>query len=123
MEEKAKRFQDVKVWQKMHQWVLHVYRLTEKFPKEERYGLTGQLRDSASSVPGNFVEGFRKKSKADKLRYYNIAQGSLSESHYFLILAHDLGYAETTIAIEELIEIDVMLDSYMKGIERSRSRE
>ncbi len=120
--EKARTFQDVILWQKAHKWVLGVYQLTNAFPKEERFGLTAQLRDAATSVPANFAEGFRKKGKADKLRYYNIAQGSLSESHYFLILAKDLAYGDTSELIEQLREVDIMLDAYMKTIERGRGR-
>ncbi len=114
--EKAKTFQDVVIWQKAHQWVLNIYRYTESFPGSERFGLTSQLRRAAYSVPSNFAEGFRKKSKAEKLRYYNIAQGSLSESHYFLILADDLGYGDSSSLIEGLLEIDVMLNTYMRRI-------
>lgn len=112
--EKAKTFQDVLIWQKAHQWVLNIYRYTDSFPDRERFGLTSQLRRAAYSVPANFAEGFRKKSKPEKLRYYNIAQGSLSESHYFLILANDLGYGDSFKLIADLLGIDVMLNTYMR---------
>lgn len=114
----AKSFQDVGIWQKAHQWVLGIYRLTANFPKQEQFGLTSQLRRAAVSVPANFAEGFRKKSKLDKLRFYNIAQGSIAESQYYLILAKDLGYANTTSLLDNLVEIDVMLDAYMREIRR-----
>ncbi len=119
--EKAKTFQDVMLWQKAHQWVLGVYKMTKKFPKEELFGLTSQLRRSATSIPANFAEGFRKRSKADKLRYYNIMQGSVSESHYFLILAADLGYADCSQLISELMEVDAMLSAYMRKIEAAQA--
>lgn len=115
--EKAKTFQDVILWQKAHQWVLRVYQMTKQFPKEELFGLTSQLRRSATSIPANFAEGFRKRSKADKLRYYNIMQGSVSESHYFLILAGDLEYGDCLTLIDELMEVDAMLSAYMRKIE------
>jgi four helix bundle protein len=115
--EKAKTFQDVKLWRKAHQWVLRVYKMTKGFPKEELFGLTSQLRRSATSIPANFAEGFRKRSKAEKLRYYNIMQGSISESHYFLILAGDLGYGDCSTLIDEVMEVDAMLSSYMRKIE------
>jgi four helix bundle protein len=118
--EKSKRFQDVEVWKQAHQWVLDIYKTTESFPKSELFGLTSQLRRSAVSIPANFAEGFRKKSLSDKLRYYNIAQGSISESMYHLILAKDLGYADTSMLMQKLTKIDVMLQAYMKAIEKVR---
>jgi four helix bundle protein len=114
--EKAKTFQDVKLWQKAHQWVLGIYKLTGTFPKTEQFGLSSQMRRAAVSVPANFAEGFRKKTKAEKMRYYNIAQGSLAESQYYLLLANDLGYGDTSELTGQLREVDIMLDVYMKRI-------
>jgi len=78
----SKSFEDVEVWQKAHFWVLAIYRFTEKFPKYELFGLTAQLRRAAVSIPANFAEGFKKKGKADKACFYNIAQGSIEECRY-----------------------------------------
>ena len=91
---KSKTFENVALWKKAHAWVLDVYRFTEGFPKHEMFGLTSQLRRAAVSVPDNFAEGFQKTSRADKVRFYNIAQGSLEESRYYLILARDLNYGD-----------------------------
>jgi four helix bundle protein len=91
----AKLFTDVAVWRKAHTWVLEIYRFSERLPKHELFGLTSQLRRAAVSVPANFAEGFKKRSAADKVRFFNISQGSLEESRYYLILAQDLGYGET----------------------------
>jgi four helix bundle protein len=96
--------------------VLSVYRFTEQFPKQELFGLTLQLRRAAVSVPANFAEGFKKRGHADKLRFYNIAQGSLEECRYYLILARDLNYGETTSLMSSLEEISKMLDSYMRSL-------
>ena len=85
--EPARTFQDLVVWQKAHQFVLDVYKLTRQFPADERFGLIAQLRRSAVSIPANIAEGFKKRSKSDKVRFMNIAQGSLEESLYYLILA------------------------------------
>jgi four helix bundle protein len=87
------RFQDLEVWQKAHRLVLAVYRLTQAFPAEERYGLTSQLRRAAVSVPANVAEGFKRRGQAEKMRFYNISEASLEEVKYYLILAHDLEYA------------------------------
>ncbi len=112
----SKTFEDVEVWQKAHVWVLGIYRLTENFPRHELFGLTSQLRRAAVSVPANFAEGFRKTGKADKLRFYNIAQGSLEECRYYLILAKDLKYGDVQQLKFDLEEISKMLVSYMQKI-------
>ncbi|CAN5365603.1 four helix bundle protein [soil metagenome] len=114
--ESAKSFEDILIWQKAHQFVLEVYRLTETFPKQELFGLTSQLRRAAVSIPANFAEGFRKVSRPEKLRFYNIAQGSLEECRYYLRLTKDLGYGETDSMRTNLEEVSKMLSSYMQKI-------
>jgi four helix bundle protein len=111
----SQNFEDVQVWQKAHRWVLGIYRMTEQFPKHELFGLTAQLRRAAVSVPANFAEGFKKIGRADKLRFYNIAQGSLSECRYYLILAKDLGYADTGALMTGLQEVSRMLAAYCQA--------
>jgi four helix bundle protein len=112
----AKTFKDLIVWQKAHLFVLGVYRLTNGFPKSELYGLTQQFRRAAVSIAANIAEGFRKRTKADKARFMNIAQGSLEESRYYLILAGDLGYGEMEAVIFQLEEVSKLLDSYSRAI-------
>jgi four helix bundle protein len=113
---KSTTFEDVDLWKKAHQWVLDVYRFTETFPKHELFGLTSQLRRAAVSVPANFAEGFRKNGRADKVRFYNIAQGSLEESRYYLILARDLDYGDPATLVLGANEIGKMLSSYSRAI-------
>ena len=72
----AKCFQDLQVWHKAHQYVLGIYILTATFPKQETYCLTTQMRRAAVSIPANIAEGFRKRGRADKARFMNIAEGS-----------------------------------------------
>jgi four helix bundle protein len=115
----AKSFQDLIVWQKAHAWVLSVYRGSDVFPAREIYGLTNQLRRAAASVPANIAEGFKKRGGKDKLRFFNIAQGSLEESRYFLILAHDLGYGDTKPILDQLGEVSRLLDSYYRTVSTS----
>ena len=112
----SKSFEDVAVWQKAHAWVLAVYRYTSRMPKHELFGLTAQLRRAAVSVPANFAEGFKRQSRPDKLRFYNIAQGSLEESRYYLRLAQDLGYGDVSILQAALGEISQMLESYARKV-------
>ncbi|HEY9006277.1 MAG TPA: four helix bundle protein [Ohtaekwangia sp.] len=88
----SKSFQDLIVWQRAHQLVLSVYKYTSTFPKEERYCLTSQFRRAATSIAANIAEGFPKRTKPDKIRILNIAQGSLEECRYYILLSTDLGY-------------------------------
>ncbi|MCE2995956.1 MAG: four helix bundle protein [Cyclobacteriaceae bacterium] len=113
----AQTFKDLIVWQKAHELALGVYKMTKTFPKEELYGTTSQVKRSSVSVAANIAEGFKKKGKADKLRFFNIAQGSLSETEYYLILAKDLEYYETTKLMELAVEVGRLLESYIKAIE------
>lgn len=115
--EPARRFEDLIVWQKAHAYVLNVYRTSAVFPKEEIYGLTSQFRRAAVSVPANLAEGFKKRSKADKARFLNIAEGSLEESKYYLILAQDLGYAQTQSLRAEQEEVARLLGAYLRAVQ------
>ncbi len=117
----AKTFRDLVVWGKAHQFVLAVYPLTKAFPKEETYGLSSQLRRAAVSIPANIAEGFCRRSKAEKTRFFNLAQGSLEESRYYLILAQDLGYASTDGLLNSLDEVSRLLHAYVKAILASSS--
>ncbi len=119
MSDKSQSFRDVLVWQKAHAFALAIYRCTDAFPKHELFALTSQLRRAAASVPSNFVEGFRKRTAPDKLRFYNIAQGSADEALYQLILAHDLGYADTTTLQADLEEVSRLLQGYINGLDRN----
>ncbi|WP_299427335.1 four helix bundle protein [uncultured Meiothermus sp.] len=112
----ARHFQDLIVWQKAHQFVLSSYRLSGSFPSRETYGLTSQLRRAAISIPANIAEGFKKKTKPDKARYMNIAQASLEECRYYLILANDLGYGDTLQLMPLLEEVSKLLEAYASSI-------
>jgi four helix bundle protein len=117
----ARTFQDVLVWRKAHQLVLAVYSFTKTFPKEETYGLVLQMRRAAVSVPANIAEGFRRRGKADKARYMNMAEASLEESRYYLILAQDLGYGDTSRLTTSLEEVSRLRNAYVKAILASSS--
>jgi four helix bundle protein len=107
-------FTDVAVWQKAHRWVLAVYRFTEAFLKHELFGLTSQLRRAAVSIPANFAEGYKKRSVSDKARFLNIAQGSIEECRYYLILAQDLDYGDAESLMRDLEEVSRMLNAYVR---------
>jgi len=114
--EKSKSFTDLLIWQKSHQLVLEIYRLSLKFPKEEIYGLTSQIRRSATSVPTNIAESYRRRTPSDKGKFLNIAQTSLDETLYHLILVHDLEYADTIQLRNNLDEISKMLNAYYQAV-------
>jgi four helix bundle protein len=115
----AKRFEELKVWQKAHALVLGVYRYSAVFPKSELYGLASQIRRAAVSVPANIAEGFKRRGRPDKVRFLNIAQGSLEEVRYFLILATDLEYGLCDHLKRQLGEVSRMLDAFTRTIESS----
>lgn len=121
MDKPAKTFEDLVVWQKAHQFVLAVYRMSQTFPRSETYGLSSQFRRAAVSIAANIAEGFRKRGEADKLRYYNIAQGSVEECRYYLILAKDLGYSEVSDQTLLLVEVSKLLGAYSRSIRNSDS--
>jgi len=117
----ARSFRDLVVWRKAHEFVLAVYGFTAGFPREETYGLALQMRRAAVSVPANIAEGFRRRGKTDKARYMNIAEASLEESRYYLILAADLGYGNTDKLTASLEEVSRLLNAYSSAIRASDS--
>jgi four helix bundle protein len=117
----ARSFRDLLVWRKAHEFVLAVYAFTPGFPKPETYGLSQQLRRAAVSIPANIAEGFRRRGKPDKARFMNLAEGSLEECRYYLILAQDLGYGDTGRLAALLEEVSKLLNAYASAILSSGS--
>lgn len=112
-------FKKLKVWQKAHFFVLEVYRLTKTFPKEELFGITGQIRRAAVSIANNIAEGCGRSSKREMLRFFDISMGSASESEYLLLLSNDLSYLtknDYNYLNNLLIEVRKMLNVYMQKI-------
>lgn len=101
----VKNYQDLIVWRKAMDVVVDVYRLTKKFPKQELYGLTNQLRRAAVSIPSNIAEGHTRNSRAEYLNFLSIAQGSRAEVETQLLLSVRLGYltSEETLPILSLL--------------------
>ena len=116
MRKPAKTFEDLLVWQKAHSFVLAVYQISAAFPQHEIYGLTSQFRRAAVSIASNIAEGFRKRTKTDKARFLNIAQGSVEECRYYLILTKDLGYGDITDAKNLLQEVSKLLEACISSI-------
>jgi len=105
----ARRVTDLVVWRLAHELTLGVYQMTGTFPKWELYALGDQMRRASVSVPANIAEGFRKRTQREKLRYLNIAEASLEELKYYLLLAQDLGYAKT----QELTQLAGRVELYI----------
>jgi len=92
MENKIQNFYDLEAWKSGHDLVLEVYKITNGFPQEERFGLISQLRRASSSITANIAEGFERYHFNDKKRFYYQARGSVGEIQNFLILAKDLNF-------------------------------
>ncbi|MFZ0961199.1 MAG: four helix bundle protein [Terriglobia bacterium] len=118
------RFQDLKVWQRSHGLVLEIYQLSKDFPGSERFGITSQLRRAAVSVPTNIAEGTKRLGSQDFVRFINIAEGSLAEAEYLVMLSVDLAYlapAAATGPLSEITEIARMLNSLRTRVEQGIS--
>ena len=120
--EASKSFFDLFVWKKAHEFVLCVYRVCRKFPDFEQFGLRSQFTRAAVSIPANIAEGYKKLSKADKLRFFNISQGSLEECKYYILLSKDLGYISNESYIELCSlakETSKLLLLYIQGVQNN----
>lgn len=113
----SKNFNELIVWQKAHQFVVKTYILTQKFPKEEMYGLTSQFRRAAVSIAANIAEGYTRRSASDKCRFLNISQSSLQECKYFLILSKDLTYHTDPTMTGLADEVAKLLNAYISAIQ------
>lgn len=122
---KSQSFEQLIVWQKAHSYVLAIYKITKQYPKEELFCLVNQMRRAAASITANIAEGYAKISSKDKLRFYNISQGSLEETRNFIILSKDLGYI--TLQDKEQLgiqaaEISRLLNAYCIALLKNVSR-
>jgi four helix bundle protein len=116
-------FKELKVWEKAHQLTLAVYKATIKFPRDELYGLTGQIRRSCASIPANIAEGCGRSGDAELARFFQIAMGSASELEYHLLLAHDLDLlngSDYEQLAREVTEVKRMLTSFIQKLNADR---
>jgi four helix bundle protein len=105
----VQHFTKVLVWQRSHKLVPAIYGASVRFPRSEQFGLTSQLRRAALSVPTNIAEGSKRQSESDFARFMNIAEGSLAETEYLLMVSRDLGYIEPPAASRYLKEVSEIL--------------
>lgn len=116
-----RNFREIKVWEKSHLLTLDIYRRTQNFPQEEKYGLTSQIRRAASSIPTNIAEGCGRKGEKELARFMQISMGSASETEYLLLLSFELGIITKSQYIplnNQIVEIKRMLSSFIKRLRR-----
>jgi four helix bundle protein len=119
----VKDYRTLQVWQRSHALTLEVYSLSKRFPKEELFGLTSQLRRCSSSIPANLAEGCGRDSDAELKRFVDIAHGSASEAEYFLLLARELGYLDAAAhqrLAAEIAELKKMLGAFARKLKADR---
>ena len=112
-------FKEVFAWQKAHAFVLQVYQVSPTFPSYERFGLCSQFQRAAVSIAANIAEGYRRNGMNDKLHFLNMAQGSLEECRYYVLLSKDLGYINEEnydLLFDAVEETSKLLNGYCKGI-------
>ncbi|MFH0852064.1 MAG: four helix bundle protein [bacterium] len=114
-ERKIKSFTDLIVWQEGHKLVVLVYRITKKFPREELFSLTNQMRRAATSITCNIAEGFGRQTYKEKIQFYYLAQGSLTELKNQILISKDVGYLEK-IDLDLLVERINIVHKLLQGL-------
>jgi four helix bundle protein len=121
MSTEIKEFYNLETWQVAHQLALEVYKVTQEFPQEERFGIVSQLRRAAGSVTANIAEGFGRYHFKDKMRFYFHARGSVAEIQSFLMLARDLGFLDETdcdTLIEQAHGVRRLINGLIRSVEK-----
>jgi len=116
----VKDFKDVRVWTKAHSLTLGIYKATRGFPREELFGLTSQMRRSASSIGANIAEGSGRRSDGELTRFLHIARGSAAELEYHLLLARDLELLSDithSLLVKQTDEVQRMLTSLIQQVQ------
>lgn len=115
-------YKKLKVWEDAHKFTIDIYNITRKFPNNEQYGLTSQIRRSSSSIPTNIVEGCGQLDNGNLIRFLGIAKGSAYEAEYQILLAKDLGYLkleEYNLLNKKIKDIIYMLFGLIKSLKKS----
>jgi len=114
---KIQTFKDLDAWKEGHKLVLDVYKISKKFPKAEVYGLTNQMRRCAVSITSNIAEGFSRQSYREKIQFYSISQGSVTELQNQILIAKDIGYMEEhefSRLDEQLLKVHKIMNGLIK---------
>jgi len=118
---KIKNFTDLNAYKEAHKLVLIIYKFTNKFPKEERYGLINQMRRAAVSITSNIAEGFSRNTIKDKCQFYTLAQGSLTELQSQLLISRDLSYL-TKEDFNQIANLTVIVNKLINGLKRIKNQ-
>ncbi|HEX9425829.1 MAG TPA: four helix bundle protein [Pyrinomonadaceae bacterium] len=116
-------FRQIRVWEKAHLLTLEIYKTTLRFPREELYGLTSQLRRASASIPANIAEGFGRGGNVELARFLQIAMGSAYEVEYHVLLAKDLGFISTDSYAQletHIVEVKRMLAALLLKVRAER---
>jgi four helix bundle protein len=115
-----RNYRDLQVWKKAHDLTLELYRVSQRFPREEMYGITGQLRRAAVSIGANLAEGYGRRTSNELARFVRVAMGSASELDYHILLCRDIGLMSSddfSISTAKLTEVRKMLTSFLQSVE------
>jgi four helix bundle protein len=116
-----KNFKELKVWEKSYQLSLGIYKITTKFPDDEKFGLTSQVRRAAVSIPSNIAEGYGRRTRADYIKFLHIAYGSCCELETQMLISIDLNYMNNEKGIkvmDKIKEVERMLKSLITSLEK-----
>lgn len=119
MQAKIKSFTDLNAWRKGHELVLDIYKITKTFPSDEKYGLSDQMRRCAVSITSNIAEGFSRRGNKEKLQFYYISLGSVTEIQNQLLIARDIGYIknlEFKKIAEKTVEVSKLTNGLIKSL-------
>ncbi|MBU2566075.1 four helix bundle protein [Patescibacteria group bacterium] len=117
---KIHSFKDLLVWQEAHKLVIKIYKITKRYPREEQFGLVGQMRRAAVSITSNIAEGFVRKSYKDKVHYYYMSKGSLSELQNQLLISQDVGYLQQGVCGDverDIITVQKIISKFIQKTE------
>ena len=116
--DKIRTFTDLDAWKEGHKLVLHIYQITKDFPKDEMFGLTNQIRRCAVSITSNIAEGFSRQFSKEKVQFYSIALGSLTELQNQLLIAKDINYISND-KFQEIANLSVKVHKIINGLIKS----
>lgn len=115
--QKIQSFTDLDTWKEAHKLVLMIYKTTKEFPKEEIFGLVSQMRRAAVSVTSNIAEGFSRFSYKEKIQFYSMALGSLTELQNQLLISRDVGYLskdDFESVFQQSVSVQKLLNAFIK---------
>ncbi len=120
-EEKIRRFSDLNAWKEAYRLVILIYKVTERFPQKEIYALVSQMRRAVVSVSSNVAEGFSRRTRKEKIQFYTMAQGSLTELQNQIIIARGVNYLDMhnfEVLDNQTIVVHKLINGLIKGVEK-----